>query len=71
MVVVVRYGRVDIKSKIIHDEACLLTCIRYIELNPVRADMVKSPGAYPWTSYQANAQGKDNEIKIITLCTNH
>ena len=24
--------------------------------------MVKSPGAYRWTSYQANAQGKDNEI---------
>lgn len=50
------------KSNIIHDEAYLLTCMRYIELNPVRADMVKSPGAYRWSSYQANAQGKDNEI---------
>ena len=33
-----------------------------IELNPVRADMVKSPGAYRWSGYQANAQGKDSEI---------
>ena len=39
------------KSNIIHDETCLLTCMRYIELNPVRADMVKSTGAYRWTSY--------------------
>ncbi len=36
--------------------------MRYIELNPERADMVKSPGVYRWSSYQANAQGKDNEI---------
>lgn len=50
------------KSNIIHDEAYLLTCMRYIELNPVRADMVKSPGAYRWSSYQVNAQGKDNDI---------
>ena len=50
------------KSNIIHDEAYLLTCMRYIELNPVRADMVKSPGAYRWSSYQTNAGGKDNKL---------
>ena len=50
------------KSNIFHDEAYLLTCMRYIELNPVRADMVKSPGAYRWSSYLANAQGKNNEL---------
>ena len=26
---------------------------RYIHLNPVRAGMVKTPGAYPWSSYNA------------------
>ena len=26
---------------------------RYIHLNPVRADKVKTPGAYPWSSYNA------------------
>lgn len=30
---------------------------RYIELNPVRADMVKVPGDYRWSSYRANAHG--------------
>ena len=50
------------KSNIIHDEAYLLTCMRYIELNPVRAAMVKNPGAYQWSSYQANALGKDDEL---------
>lgn len=50
------------KASMIHDEEYLLTCMRYIELNPVRANMVKSPGAYRWSSYQANAQGVASEI---------
>ncbi|MET1080208.1 MAG: hypothetical protein ABWY06_19520 [Pseudomonas sp.] len=29
----------------------LLTCYRYIELNPVRAGMVPVPEAYRWSSY--------------------
>jgi len=32
-----------------------LKCQRYIELNPVRASMVKHPGEYVWSSYQTNA----------------
>jgi putative transposase len=50
------------KASLIHDEQYLLTCMRYIELNPVRADMVKSPGAYRWSSYRANARGLDNAL---------
>jgi len=30
---------------------------RYIELNPVRAGMVKDPGDYRWSSYRAHAFG--------------
>jgi putative transposase len=30
--------------------------MRYIELNPVRANMVEHPGEYTWSSYHANAQ---------------
>ena len=33
----------------------LLTCMRYIELNPVRAGMVDHPSGYPWSSYPGNA----------------
>ena len=43
-------------------EAYLLACQRYIELNPVRANMVQHPAEYKWSSYQANAQGADTEI---------
>lgn len=36
----------------------VLSCYRYIELNPVRADMVKDPADYRWSSYARNAWGK-------------
>lgn len=52
------------KASLIHDEQYLLTCMRYIELNPVRADMTKKPSQYRWSSYRFNAQGKEN--KLIT-----
>ena len=38
--------------------AYVLACYRYIELNPVRANMVKHPVEYPWSSHAANAEGK-------------
>lgn len=39
------------KATLIDSEAYLLTCMRYIELNPVRAGMVDHPSQYPWSSY--------------------
>ena len=45
------------KATIIDSEHYLFTCYRYIELNPVRANMVAHPAQYPWSSYQANALG--------------
>jgi putative transposase len=42
---------------LIDSEHYLLTCMRYIEMNPVRAEMVAHPGDYPWSSYRANGQG--------------
>jgi len=50
------------KASLISDEQYLLTCMRYIELNPVRANMVNSPGYYRWSSYRYNAQSKSNKI---------
>lgn len=46
----------------IQEEAYLLACQRYIELNPVRAGMVAHPGEYRWSSYRANAQGEGNAL---------
>lgn len=45
------------KSSLIDSDRYLLTCMRYIELNPIRASMVNHPGEYKWSSYHANAQG--------------
>ena len=50
------------KSCPIQAETYLLACQRYIELNPVRAAMVKHPAEYKWSSYAANAQGDANLI---------
>jgi putative transposase len=46
------------KATLIDTERYLLTCMRYIELNPVRANMVSHPSEYPWSSYRANAHGR-------------
>lgn len=48
------------KSSYIQTEHYLLICQRYVELNPVRAEMVRAPGDYRWSSYRANALGDDN-----------
>ena len=53
------------KATVIDSDQYLLTCMRYIELNPVRADMVKQPNEYPWSSYAANAEGKNNKLIIV------
>lgn len=43
------------KASPIDSAAYLLACYRYIELNPVRAGMVSSPGDYEWSSYHYNS----------------
>lgn len=50
------------KASLINDEEYLLTCMRYIELNPVRANMVRLPDEYCWSSYGYNALGDLNEL---------
>ena len=51
------------KATLIDSEQYLLTCMRYIELNPVRAqNMVNHPAEYPWSSYAYNALGKDDSL---------
>ena len=46
------------KASLVQDDRYLLTCMRYIELNPVRAGLVKDPGDYRWSSYRCHAFGK-------------
>ena len=41
-------------ASLIETERYFLETMRYIELNPVRACMVDSPGRYPWSSHLHN-----------------
>jgi len=52
------------ESEVIEEEAYLLACYRYIELNPVRANMVTHPLEYPWTSYFENSGAKQQTITV-------
>ncbi len=45
------------KSSLVDSDRYCLVCYRYIELNPVRAKMVKRPEEYPWSSFRSNALG--------------
>lgn len=46
------------KSSLIDTDNYLLTCYRYIDLNPVEAGMAPHPAAYRWSSYAHHAGTK-------------
>ena len=50
------------RSSLIEGDRYFLTVQRYIELNPVRVGLAADPGAYPWSSYRANALGVPNPL---------
>lgn len=50
------------KANLIQSERYLLTCYRYLELNPVRAGLVDRPGDYPWSSYRSHANGAADPV---------
>jgi putative transposase len=52
------------KSMFIDSEAYWFTCMRYVELNPVRAGLVSDPTEYRWSSYRANALGIEDQIIV-------
>ncbi len=50
------------RSCIAQEDNYLLLCQGYIELNPVRAEMLVHPADYRWSSYRTNAQGGKNKL---------
>jgi putative transposase len=40
------------RASIIQEDRYLLACLRYVEMNPVRAGIVGQPEAYPWSSHR-------------------
>ena len=49
------------RATVVDSERYLLTAMRYIELNPVGADMVAHPRDYRWSSYGRNARGETGQ----------
>lgn len=45
------------KSSLVETQTYFLACMRYIELNPVRAEMVGAPEEFRWSSFHQNASG--------------
>jgi putative transposase len=52
----------DCDATPVHARRYVLACMRYIELNPVRAAMVRHPAHYRWSSYRANALGEADAL---------
>src|SRR5262249_42270535 len=46
----------------VHARRQLLACMRYIEENPVRAGLARSPDAWRWSSWRANALGERDAL---------
>ena len=53
------------KSKIVTKDQYLIDCINYIELNPVRAGLVKSPMDWPYSSYRERVLDADKRYSIL------
>ena len=50
------------KSPVIQDDQHLLTVLRYIEANPVRAKIVRRAEDWPWSSYPVHGLGQADEL---------
>lgn len=50
------------KSCLVQSEEYVLACYRYIELNLVRAGLVRRADEFPWSSHRANARGEPSAL---------
>lgn len=50
------------RSSPVGGERYFLACLRYIEMNPLRAGMAKELEEYPWSSYRFRAHGENSKI---------
>ena len=47
------------------DEGHLLTAVRYVALNPVRARLVRKAEDWPWSSVRAHLRGQDDGLVTV------
>ena len=51
-----RYG-----AQLLDSHRYALTCLRYVEVNPLRAGIVGDAKNYPWSSYRVHAHGESSD----------
>ncbi|HET6883051.1 MAG TPA: transposase, partial [Pirellulales bacterium] len=56
------------KSPVVQNDEHLLTVLRYIEANPVRARLVERAEDYAWSSYRMHGLGEHDELvdRLVT-----
>jgi len=52
------------RATLIETDRYLFACYRYVELNAVRAGIVREPRAYAWSSHAFNAYGSNDPVVI-------
>lgn len=52
-------------SSVAMDETHLVSAVRYVSLNPVRARLVKRAEDWPWSSVRAHLAGKDGRLTKV------
>jgi putative transposase len=52
------------RSLVINSELYWFTCMRYVEMNPVRAGIVSRPEEYRWSSYQFHGLGASDHLIV-------
>jgi putative transposase len=50
------------EARPVYPRGYLLACMRYIELNPVRAGLAGRPEDYRWSSFRSNALGQEDAV---------
>jgi len=55
-------GAPEFDASPVYARRYVLACMRYIEMNPVRAGLVRHPAHYRWSSYRANALGEEDSL---------
>ena len=49
----------------------MLTAMRYVEVNPVRAGLVAKPDDYPWSSARAHLTGEDDLLVRVAAVVDY
>ncbi|SCZ67842.1 hypothetical protein SAMN03097708_03211 [Thiohalomonas denitrificans] len=56
------------KVSLVMDEEYLLSTVRYVELNPVKAGLCRYPADWKWSSALPHLSGKDDQLVRVGPC---